>query len=87
MVFGLKTKFAFDLEIDALERSLREAKICYLGFLQRTIANLIITEDPDLMLRCYQKAWLFERDLNEDPKRFQPEREALSATFANTFCL
>ena len=64
-----------------LARSLTEADVRYLEVLRREIANLIVETDPDLMTRCYQKAWTFEREIAESPQRAVVEEAALVAKF------
>jgi len=64
-----------------LTRNLSEAEARYLGVLRREIANLIMASDPDLLMRCYQKAWTFEREIADSPQRAIAEEAALVAKF------
>jgi hypothetical protein len=53
----------------------------HLEVLRREIANLIVAADPELMVRCYEKAWTFEREIADNPARAQAEEVALVAKF------
>jgi hypothetical protein len=66
---------------DRLARNLSEAETRYLEVLRREIANLIVASDPDLLMRCYQKAWTFEREIADSPQRAIAEEAALVAKF------
>ncbi len=80
---GLFTKKqpAYDQEKAMLAVSLIEAEERYLGGLRREIANLIVAIDPDLMTRCYDKAWDFEREIAANVVRAEAEEAALIAKF------
>jgi hypothetical protein len=64
-----------------LARNRAEAEVRYLEVLRREIANLIVEYDSDLMMRCYQTAWTFEREIAESPQRAIAEEAALVAKF------
>jgi hypothetical protein len=64
-----------------LAQNLDEAETRHLEVLRREIANLIVAVDPDLMVRCYERAWAFEREISENPVRAQAEETALVAKF------
>jgi hypothetical protein len=78
-LFGEKAQPAYDHERARLARNLDEAEVRHLEVLRREIANLIVIVDPDLITRCYDKAWSFERESAENPVRAQAEEAALVA--------
>jgi hypothetical protein len=80
-LFGRKSKPVFDQEKARLLRNLDEAWVRHLEVLRREIANLIVAADPGLMVRCYEKAWTFEREIADNPARAQAEEVALVAKF------
>ena len=59
-----------------------EAEGRFLEGLRREIANLIVDVDPDLMTRCYFKAWDFEREIGLNVIRAEAEEAALFAKFS-----
>lgn len=70
-----------DNEKMRLASNLDEAEVRYLEVLRRELANLIVAADPDLMIRCYEKAWNFEREIANNPARTHAEESALVAKF------
>lgn len=58
-----------------------EAEGRFLEGLRREIANLIVAIDPDLMTRCYDKAWDFEREMSANVNRAEAEEVALFVKF------
>lgn len=80
-LFGKKAPPEYDHQKVHLARNWNEAEVRYLEALRREIANLIVVVDPDLMTRCYDKAWSFEREIAENPARAQAEEAALVAKF------
>lgn len=80
-IFGKKAQPAYDHQRVQLTRNLNEAETRCLEGLRREIANLIVIIDPDLMTRCYEKAWSFEREIAENAIRAQAEEAGLIAKF------
>jgi hypothetical protein len=80
-LFGKKAQPTYDHEKVQLARNLNEAEVRCLEGLRREIANLIVLVDPDLMTRCYEKSWNFEREIAENVIRAQAEEAALVAKF------
>ncbi len=68
-------------EKSLLVRNLKDAEVRHLELLRREIANLLVDSDPDLMIRCYEKAWAFEREITASRERAVAEEAALVAKF------
>lgn len=82
-LFGKKTRAPHHDHVKSrLARNLNEAEVRHLEVLRREIANLIVESDPELMMRCYEKAWAFEREVTASPERVVAEEAALVAKFA-----
>jgi hypothetical protein len=73
--------FRPDPNLERLARHLHESESRYLAVLRREVANLIIATEPDLMVRCYEKAWSWERETAGNPERLRAEEMALVAKF------
>jgi hypothetical protein len=81
-LFGKKAQAPnYNYENARLARNLEEAEVRHLEVLRREIANLIVESDPDLMIRCYEKAWAYEREITASPERAVAEKAALVAKF------
>jgi hypothetical protein len=81
-LFGKKAQtLDYDHKKARLARNLDEAEIRHLEVLRREIANLIVESDPELMMRCYEKAWAFEREITANLERAVAEEAALVAKF------
>jgi len=80
-LFGKKARPEQSSNLRQLVSNLTEAEVRYLEALRREIANLIVESDPDLMVKCYEKAWAFEREIAGSPERATAEEAALSAKF------
>jgi hypothetical protein len=78
-LFGKKSHI--NQETARVGRNLAEAEVRYLEVLRREIANLIVQSDLDLMMRCYQRAWTFEREITNCPERAVAEEAALVVKF------
>ena len=81
MGFFGKKRPASEYEKAQLASKLLEAEERYLDSLRREIANLIVAVDPDLMTRCYDNAWNFEREIADNVIRAEAEEAALVAKF------
>lgn len=77
-LFGRK---AYSPEPDRkdLTRKLREAETRYLEVLRRELANLIMEANPDLMVRAYDRARIWEHETAGNPERLQADEQALVA--------
>ena len=64
-----------------LVRNLNGAEVRHLEVLRREIANLIVDSDPNLMIRCYNKAWAFEREMAANQERATAEEAAIVGKF------
>jgi hypothetical protein len=81
-LFGKRAKaLEQNYERSLLVRNLNDAEARHLEVLRREIANLIVASDPDLMIRCYEKAWAFEREITASRERAVAEEAALVAKF------
>ncbi len=60
-----------------LQDNLEEAEIRHLEVLRREVANLIVVTDPDLMVRCYERAWKWEDETAKSPERLRADEVAL----------
>ena len=79
-LFGKKPNI--NHEAARLEHNLAEAEVRYLEVVRREIANLIVQSDPDLMMRSYQRAWTFEREIAASLERAIAEEAALVAKYS-----
>ncbi|MCW6507081.1 hypothetical protein [Lichenifustis flavocetrariae] len=77
-LFGRKVQQP-DPALARLARNLDEAEIRHLEVLRREVANLIVETDPDLMVRCYERAWAWERETAKNPDRLRADELALVA--------
>lgn len=66
-----------DPEVARLSRNLDESEVRYLEVLRREVANIIVQADPDLMVRCYERAWTWERETAKAPDRLRADELAL----------
>ena len=66
-----------NIDTARLTRNLDEAEIRHLEVLRREVGNLIVVNDPDLMVRCYERAWVWERETSAAPDRLRADEIAL----------
>lgn len=66
-----------DPNLVRLSRDLDEAEVRHLQVLRREIANLLVAVDPDLMARCYERVWNWERETAKAPDRLHADELAL----------